>query len=415
LTIHTPSPPRHTSGVFPRVSTHSARAHSLSLFSPDRDSILWRDRDSSDLYLAEGIAREFLTATEARNGLAEFSARNLPFAPRCFGYIMFDPLRHSAAEWNGFAVRRFVLPAKLTRIDSSGYSETVEFAESSLPTVKFATEYPPLRDPMSSFGPARWREAVQAILRRIDHGELAKCVLSERVSLPLSAPLDFSAVCQALAQANPRCSIFAWAGGQGSVFFGASPERLFQVSENILYVESLAGTRARGNHAADDESLSCELQASDKERREQEIVTEFLANRLQQLCSSVAPSSAPSVLRLSNVQHLQTSLAGTLRSDMTLDKILDLLHPTPAVCGAPAIPAAQAIRELEPHARGLYAGAIGWLETERAEFAVAIRSALGRGQVVHLYGGAGIVADSDPTAEYAECLLKMETIRRALS
>ncbi len=135
---------------------------------------------------------------------------------------------------------------------------------------------------------------------------------------------------------------------------------------------------------------------------------------MQTLCDDVVIESSPHVRKLDTVQHLSTVVAGTLRDRITLDHIFTALHPTPATGGVPVAPAQELIAELEPERRGLYAGVIGWADAENAEFAVAIRSGLLRENELRLFAGAGIMATSDPDAEYDECEWKLLPLRRAL-
>lgn len=387
----------------------------FTYFTAEQECFLWRDRNESDIFIAMGVARETTSADIARGWIAELSSGELPFIPRCFGYVAFDPEHKLMDEWSGFHCRRFLLPQQLTRVSAIGEAITLHFRETDdnfLSTAAHGTES---IGSLNGFGPAKWNSAVGEVLRNIERGVLDKCVLAERLTLSTVDLSRLPDVLRMLSEQNPLCSLFALSNGLGDVFLGASPERLFLLNGDSLRVESLAGTRARGQHSAQDNVLASELESSKKERREQSLVTEFLSGALNSLSMNVHVVNAPTVRQLPNVQHLLTELAGTLRPQITLDEILDTLHPTPAVCGTPTHAAQRMIRELEPHRRGLYTGAIGWIEAERAEFAVAIRSALVTPTATHFYGGAGIVAGSIAEAEYAECLLKMETVKRAFA
>ena len=160
--------------------------------------------------------------------------------------------------------------------------------------------------------------------------------------------------------------------------------------------------------------LICPSAASGKERSEQQHVTDHLSRSMRELCDEVRMDATPAVHRLSMMQHLLTTVDGRLRRDVSLDQVLRSLHPTPATCGSPTEEALSLIRELEPNPRGLYAGAVGWVDTQGAEFAVAIRSALVGSNDALIYAGAGIVAESVAEEEYNECTLKMSVMRKAL-
>jgi menaquinone-specific isochorismate synthase len=212
--------------------------------------------------------------------------------------------------------------------------------------------------------------------------------------------------------AQEGCSVFALRSGNG-VFLGASPERLFALNGDKLTTESLAGTRPRGRTDREDRKLADALLESEKERREHDIVREFIASRLNALCAA-HETDQPAVRKLATVQHLYTTLRGTLRHGVGPDEVLDALHPTPAVCGDPRDVAGELIRRLEATPRGYYAGAIGWVDAGRAEMAVAIRCGLVKGKRAIVFAGAGIVAGSDPDAEWDETENKMRPYLQAL-
>jgi menaquinone-specific isochorismate synthase len=141
-----------------------------------------------------------------------------------------------------------------------------------------------------------------------------------------------------------------------------------------------------------------------------------MTKNLADLCETLDVLSAPSLLRLQNVQHLCTPITGKLRNDVTLLDAVGQLHPTPAMGGYPREIALSLIREREGFDRGWYAGPIGWVDWRGdGEFAVAIRSALTHGNEAYLFAGCGIMADSDPEREYAESCWKLQPMLTALT
>ena len=162
-------------------------------------------------------------------------------------------------------------------------------------------------------------------------------------------------------------------------------------------------------------ALAAGLLHSEKDLREQRLVLDSIVRRLSPLGLKLEFDDMPAIRRLANVQHLATPISATLPDGVRLLDVLARLHPTPAVGGTPRETAVKAIRELEGFPRGLYAGALGWLNARGGgEFFVGIRSALINGPSARVYAGAGIVAGSEPDREYAETELKFHAVQDAL-
>ena len=182
-----------------------------------------------------------------------------------------------------------------------------------------------------------------------------------------------------------------------------------------LTTEALAGSIRRGATASEDAALSAALFRSEKDRREHEIVLQSITRRLEPLGIRLEFPKTPALRRLANVQHLHTPVRADLPSGVRLLDALARLHPTPAVGGTPREAAVARIRELEAFPRGLYAGALGWIDARgNGEFFVGLRSALIDGPRARLYAGAGIVAGSWPEKEFAETELKFRAMQEAL-
>jgi menaquinone-specific isochorismate synthase len=260
-----------------------------------------------------------------------------------------------------------------------------------------------------------YRAAVERALRRIGGGEFSKIVLARAQDLRADRPLHPLRMLNGLRQTFPDCYAFSLANGRGQSFIGASPERLVRVSKGVLETAALAGTTRRGAGASEDAALAAALRASEKDRREHAFVVESVAGRLAQLGLAPVYPAQPEIRRLANVQHLQTAIRAELPGNVRLLAVLGLLHPTPAVGGTPQAAAVAQIRELEGFPRGLYAGAIGWLNARGGgEFFVGLRSALVDGAAARVYAGAGIVAGSAAEKEFAETELKFKAMLDAL-
>lgn len=261
-----------------------------------------------------------------------------------------------------------------------------------------------------------YRAAVADALRRIEQEEFRKIVLARAQDLRSAQPLHPLHMLNGLRQRFPDCYSFSFALGRGPSFIGASPERLVRMSRGRLETEALAGSIGRGAGAREDAALAAALRCSEKDQREQRAVLDDVVARLLPLRLVPEFPEQPQVRRLANVQHLHTPVGATLPDGVRPLDIVAALHPTPAVGGSPRDAALARIRELEGFPRGLYAGALGWLNARGGgEFFVGIRSALVEGSRARIYAGAGILRGSTPDREFAETELKFRAMLDALA
>jgi isochorismate synthase len=269
-----------------------------------------------------------------------------------------------------------------------------------------------------SYGDARdasaWRETVRVAVDAIHAGRIEKVVLAREVRTTATRNFDATGALRHMREAHPACYVFGFWHGD-SVFAGATPERLVRADGRNIQASSLAGSVRRGATPDDDAARADELLASGKDRAEHEFVRRALCAGLERLCDDVTAEDGPSLLSLPNVHHLHTAVHARLRPGHTLLQIVAQLHPTPAVGGSPRNAALRFIREHESMDRGWYAAPIGWLQRDRGEFAVALRSALISGPGAALFAGCGVVSDSDPEQEYAESLLKLRPMKMSLA
>lgn len=260
-----------------------------------------------------------------------------------------------------------------------------------------------------------YRAVVSRALQHIGAGEFRKIVIARAIDLEAKQPLHPLRVLNGLRQRFPDCYSFSRANGRGQSFIGASPERLVRVSKGVLETEALAGSIRRGATASEDAALAGALLQSEKDLREQREVLDDIVARLTPLGLTLEHAETPQLRRLANVQHLHTAVRAALPDSVRLLDVLAALHPTPAVGGSPRAPALARIRGLEAFPRGLYAGALGWLNARGGgEFFVGLRSALVDGSTARVYAGAGIVAGSIPEKEFAETELKFKAMLDAL-
>jgi isochorismate synthase len=217
-----------------------------------------------------------------------------------------------------------------------------------------------------------------------------------------------------LAADYPGCTVFAVAH-RDACFLGATPERLIALHDGTASTIALAGSVARGATPGQDAALAEQLVRSPKERSEHAIVVDALHEGLAQVCTRVVADARPRVEKLPNVQHLLTLVRGQVAPGVSLLDLVERLHPTPAIGGFPRQRALELIRAYEGLDRGWYGGPVGWLNRDgEGEFVVGIRSALVRGSSATLFAGCGIVADSNPEAEYRESNWKLRPMQAAL-
>ncbi|NUU08581.1 chorismate-binding protein [Leifsonia sp. C5G2] len=255
-----------------------------------------------------------------------------------------------------------------------------------------------------------YRSAVARAVEHIREQDLSKVVLARelRGHLPLESDLRRALV--ELALGYPDCWTFAVDG-----LVGSSPETLVRVHHGTVTARVLAGTISRGTDAAKDAAAAATLAASTKDQGEHRFAVTSVMDALRPHSADLAASDEPFALKLPNLWHLATDVAGMLSDGSSSLDLAAALHPTAAVAGTPRRDALALIRELEPFDRGRYAGPVGWVGGDGdGEWAIALRCA----QVtpdgdLTAYAGAGIVADSDPDRELAETTMKFRPIVEA--
>jgi menaquinone-specific isochorismate synthase len=307
-----------------------------------------------------------------------------------------------------------------TRLDEA--RETVE----SLPAPGTVTDPPGVADRRRTTDRGAWRDSVNAALGRIEAGDLRKVVLAQALEADLEQPLDLPDTLTRLAGRYPDCYRFllepihsgdamADAGDTDDPrpgFFGATPERLVDLTGRTVETGALAGTTGRGETPAEDEWLAEELLADDKNVHEHELVADAIREQLAPYAASVSTGERR-IRRLATVQHIETPITAELAADHHVLDLVEALHPTPAVGGLPPDRALQTIRDTEPFDRGWYAAPVGWFDAAGyGSFAVAIRSAVASpdDRQVTMFAGVGLVADSDPDREWDEVQLKYRPI-----
>ncbi|MGD9610175.1 MAG: isochorismate synthase MenF [Desulfovibrionaceae bacterium] len=256
----------------------------------------------------------------------------------------------------------------------------------------------------------QWVSLVQRALDAIDHRDLEKVVAARMLRLESSRPIPLLHVLRRLRADNPAACVFAFRR-HGASFIGATPETLFTADAGSFRTMALAGSAPRSEDPVLDARLGQELLACAKERFEHDVVVRTIRQALEPLCVRIAADASPSLQKLRRVQHLVTHFTGELQAGRSLLDIVGRLHPTPAVGGVPLGPALAFLRDHEGIDRGWYAGPVGWLDAKGSgEFMVSLRSGLISGRCASLFAGCGLVAGSNPEAEFQETQLKFATM-----
>ena len=262
------------------------------------------------------------------------------------------------------------------------------------------------------------QEAYESIVRKakeyIAAGDIYQVVLSQRFEAEVG--VDAFTVYRALRHVNPSPYMFFIRMGDRSIV-GSSPEMLVRVEGRHAVTHPIAGTRPRGKTDEEDVRLAEELKRSEKEKAEHVMLVDLGRNDIGRVCDygTVRVSKFMALERYSHVMHLVSVVEGQLAEGRDRLDALVSCFPAGTVSGAPKVRAMQIINELEPTRRGLYAGAVGYLDfAGNLDFCIAIRSILMEGGKAYIQAGAGIVADSNPTAEYEETKDKARAMLRAL-
>ena len=351
--------------------------------------------------------------------------------PVWVGGFAFDPEGGSSSTWSSFSPASLVLPkisicsrgegSFLTVNAVVGPEGEVERIGEDLGArvASLRLDAPlPLLDPhptahaeiRSAQPPREFEAAVAGATERIDAGEFSKVVLAREVIVSAAAAHDPAAIFGAMREQFPACFCFC-CGTPEAAFIGASPELLVRRAGASVSTVALAGSSRRSSDPAVDDHLAEQLLRSDKNRREQRIVSERIVRALRAHAVWVEAAPEPEIVKVANIQHLATPVIAQLAEPHSAIEMAGLLHPTPAVGGEPWPAAAATIADLEGMDRGWYAAPVGWMDaTEDGEFCVALRSALLRDRDAHLFAGVGVVAGSGPEDELAETEVKLQAL-----
>jgi anthranilate synthase component 1 len=272
----------------------------------------------------------------------------------------------------------------------------------------------PAEPPTSNFTAERYAAAVEHAREYIAAGDIFQVVPSQRFRRPTSA--DPFTIYRALRTINPSPYMFFLRTADGDLV-GASPELLVRVQEGEVLTHPIAGTRRRGRDAAEDADLAAELSADEKERAEHLMLVDLGRNDIGRVSrpGTVTVPEYMTVEKYSHVMHLVSHVTGKLRDDMSALDALRACFPAGTVSGAPKIRAMQIIAELEQSRRGIYAGCVGHVGfNSDLDTCISLRTMLVQNGVAYVQAGGGVVADSDPQAEYEESRNKAAALLKAI-
>ncbi len=293
---------------------------------------------------------------------------------------------------------------ELTQLKELIYADTEKSCEGG----KLMGEVTPL------FGKEEYCAMVESGKKHIKEGDIFQIVLSNRLSAPFKGSLLNTY--RVLRTINPSPYMFYFSGTDVEVA-GASPETLVKLEKGILHTFPLAGTRPRGATDEEDKALEKELLADEKELAEHNMLVDLGRNDLGKISKfgTVQVEKLHSIERYSHVMHIGSTVRGEIRPENDALDAINAVLPAGTLSGAPKIRACQLIGELENNKRGIYGGAIGYIDfSGNMDTCIAIRLIYKKNDTVFVRSGAGIVADSDPEKEYMECLNKARASLRAL-
>jgi anthranilate synthase component 1 len=369
-----------------------------------------------------------------------------PLHSGAVGYLAYDAVRHvehlpnrppddrglPEMVWQFFgllaAVDRFRDTVTLIRNvfvgDDPGaaYDVAVGELEAAAERLAAPAHYPALPRPGFSDRPEavanmsreEFEEAVRLAKKHIRNGDAFQIVPSIRLEVDLGT--DPFRVYRALRLVNPSPFMFFVRSDEVAIV-GSSPELMVRARDGIATSRPIAGTRPRGTTRAEDERLETELLADPKERAEHVMLIDLARNDLGRVCEfgTVSVDDLMVIERYSHVMHIVSGVSGRLRPDIGPVDVLRATFPHGTVSGAPKVRAMEIIDDLEPTARGPYAGAVGYIDfSGNLDTAIALRTLVAAGDKAWVQAGAGVVADSDPSAEYQECMNKAEAVLAAV-
>ena len=425
------------------------RVSALSFFeaghsSYKKERFYWQNADKTMTLV--GIGHAHLLTNEKINGRYEdISAswqqlceklvkEETDMDPVLFGGFSYDEQNRPQSEWGEFPSSYFVVPSIQLKIEEGKTQISINLITDSSNASAIFDKLREERDRLihiaqvdefdftlrnnikttTERGKEQYKKAVENVTELIRNGQADKVVIARAVELAFEQELSVAGVLHAITNEQQESYHFGLQVGN-SLFFGATPERLVEVKSGKVYSACVAGSIRRGKSAQEDRKLGEELLSDPKNREEHQHVVSMISTVFESFCKDVRIPKIPKLMKIRDIQHLYTSVEGSIGQQNDIFSFVEALHPTPALGGVPTTVALEMIRQNEGMDRGYYAAPIGWTDASGdGEFAVGIRSALIKGNHAYLYAGGGIVADSDAQEEYEETWVKFRPVLRAL-
>jgi anthranilate synthase component 1 len=420
-------------GVAPRAQ-YVLRANEVEIIEGDRRHIITLDPGSDPTRFLESELRRFQSVPQA--GLPRFIGGLV-------GYLGYESVRHfeptlsPRLQPSALPDGIYLLVDTIIAFDHARRSLSMitnvldgdaDAANRKLDEIgaRIRQPLPPAGPRPASSSPAEsnltqdsFEGMVRAAKEHIAAGDIFQVVLSQKFSRETQVePFD---VYRAVRRLNPSPYMFFFdfglVDGEPLTLAGSSPEVFVRLEGRTASLRPIAGTRPRGADAAADSALAQELLADPKERAEHVMLVDLGRNDLGRVCEygTVKVTEFFTIERYSHVMHIVSNVEGTLSPKLTAFDLVRAAFPAGTVSGAPKVRAMEIIAELEPAARGPYAGMIGYFGFDGAmDTCLAIRTMVGRGRTFSVQAGAGIVADSDPAREYQETVNKASAMLKAI-
>ncbi|MCB9144369.1 MAG: anthranilate synthase component I [Anaerolineales bacterium] len=406
------------------------------------DEIEIKDEHGSRAIKVEGDPTRFL-----QNEMDRFPAVRVPNTPRftggLVGFLGFESVRFFEPTLGAKMKRGFIpdgiymLADTIVAFDHARRSiflianvldGNTEAANQKLDAIESRIQQPLPPAPKKEIVPSKiksnhtqgtYEDMVRAAKENILAGDIFQVVLSQRFTRETNVePFD---VYRAVRRLNPSPYMFFFdfgtVDGEPLYLCGSSPEMFVRLEGRTASLRPIAGTRPRGKDNAADDALAQELLADPKERAEHVMLVDLGRNDLGRVCEygTVRVSDFFTVEKYSHVMHIVSHVEGKLKPELTAFDLVRAAFPAGTVSGAPKVRAMEIIADLEPDARGAYAGMVGYFGFDGAmDTCLAIRTMVGRGNTVSVQAGAGIVADSNPTSEFQETVNKASAMLRAI-
>lgn len=414
-----------------------------------RDEVIVRSASGTEKFKSDDPLKELQRRVEAYQA-ARFEDLP-PFCSGAIGYAAYDSVRYvenlpnapqddrelpdfSFAFYDRMVVfdhvNKTLVVVVMARLDEEGVDpraayeracqrvddlvEQLSEPSTTLLTSDIDTQGVPEIDYRSNFTQKDFEAAVEKCVEYIRAGDIFQVVISQRLEMNLTAdPLE---IYRTLRVVNPSPFMF-YLRSPSVTLVGSSPEVMVRVVDGVVTVRPLAGTRPRGATEPEDRRLAEELLADPKERAEHVMLVDLGRNDVGRVAQygSVALTDVMCIERYSHVMHISSNVEGTLTPGTSAFDALRACLPAGTVSGAPKVRAMEIIDEVEPHRRGPYAGAVGYIDfCGNMDTCIALRTIVVQDGKAYVQAGAGIVADSVPAHEYQETLNKARGLLKAI-